>query len=240
MPTRSRLRAAAAIGLFIASVATVSHRSPLSAQSQKSAQGNRHTDSDRGGDDSGIDGRMSAGGRLAKLAASGRLDKAIARARAARGKKDDVYKEIEDGREAEDPGEEGPAGGQAETSIAVDSTGQHIVVGTNDTRGFALNPISVSGFAYSDDGGATFVDGGQLPVTTGISSIGATSYPRVFGDPEVKYLGGSTFVYFSIIVKKVSGTTTAQTMGVHRSTNYGHTWDGPYEVPPATTPHLAS
>ena len=55
---------------------------------------------------------------------------------------------------------DGPRGGQAELSIAIDSTGQHIVVGFNDQRGFLLNPISVSGFMYSDDGGTTFTDGG--------------------------------------------------------------------------------
>ena len=54
-------------------------------------------------------------------------------------------------------------GGQAELSIAVDESGQHVVIGFNDTRGFAKNPISVSGFLYSEDGGKTFVDGGQLP-----------------------------------------------------------------------------
>src|SRR4051794_8173290 len=47
------------------------------------------------------------------------------------------------------------AQGQAETSIAVDVTGQYIVIGYNDTRGFNVNPatqgVSVSGFFYSDD-----------------------------------------------------------------------------------------
>jgi uncharacterized repeat protein (TIGR01451 family) len=132
---------------------------------------------------------------------------------------------------------ERPAGGQAETSIAVDSTGMHIVIGVNDTRGFSLNPLSVSGFQYSDDGGVTFVDGGQLPVTTGTSAIGATLLPQVFGDPEVKYLGGCTFAYISILLKKFSATGTAQTMGVHRSTDCGHTWVGPFEIPSATNPH---
>ena len=32
-------------------------------------------------------------------------------------------------------------GGQAEFSIAVDATGNNVVVGFNDTRGFSLNPI---------------------------------------------------------------------------------------------------
>jgi hypothetical protein len=140
----------------------------------------------------------------------------------------------------EDLGDEeatsGPSGGQAETSIAVDSTGMHVVIGFNDTRGFALNPLSVSGFAYSDDGGATFTDGGQLPITTGTSNIGTTILPQVVGDPEVKYLGGCNFIYFSIMVKKFSATTAAQTMCVHRSSDCGHTWTGPYEVTSATNP----
>ena len=33
-------------------------------------------------------------------------------------------------------------------------------------------------------------------MTTGTTTIGTTVYPQVFGDPEVKYLGGSTFIYF--------------------------------------------
>src|SRR5437763_555312 len=49
---------------------------------------------------------------------------------------------------------------QSEMSIAVDATGQHVVVGFNDFLGVNLNPISISGFFYSDDGGVTFVDGG--------------------------------------------------------------------------------
>src|SRR5258705_327120 len=132
--------------------------------------------------------------------------------------------------------QDGPAGGQAETSIAVDATGQHVVVGFNDTRGFALNPISVSGFFYSDDGGKTFVDGGQLP-SPGTDVIGTTKLPEVFGDPDVKYLGACTFVYSSILVAKYSATAAVQTMGIHRSTDCGHTWTGPFEVTAATNPN---
>jgi hypothetical protein len=113
----------------------------------------------------------------------------------------------------------------------------HVVIGYNDTRGFSLNPLSVSGFSYSDDGGATFTDGGQLPITTGTSNIGATILPQVVGDPEIKYLGSCNFIYFSIMVKKFSATTAAQTMCVHRSTDCGHTWTGPFEVTAATNPH---
>lgn len=127
-------------------------------------------------------------------------------------------------------------GGQAEVSIAVDSTGQHIVIGFNDTRGFALNPLRVSGVMYSDDGGLTFVDGGQLP-SPGTDSIGATLLPQVLGDPDIEYLGGCNFVYSSILIKKFSATTAAQTMGVHRSFDCGHTWAGPFEVTAATNPN---
>ena len=40
--------------------------------------------------------------------------------------------------------------------------------------------------------------------------IGATRFPQVFGDPEIKYLGGSTFIYFSIMVKKFSASGTTR------------------------------
>jgi hypothetical protein len=144
----------------------------------------------------------------------------------------------DEGGEEETGEEEGPDGGQAEVSIAVDSTGQHIVVGYNDTRGFALNPARISGVMLSDDGGQTFVDAGQLP-SPGTDVIGTTRLPQVFGDPDVKYLGGCNFVYASILVKKFSATTAAQTMGIHVSNDCGHTWAGPYEVPPVTNPHGA-
>jgi hypothetical protein len=65
----------------------------------------------------------------------------------------------------------------------------------NDFRGFSRSPLSISGFSYSDDGGITFIDGGQLPVTVPTSVFLGQTYPQVFGDPEVKYLGGSTFAY---------------------------------------------
>src|SRR5437588_12107884 len=84
--------------------------------------------------------KLSAMGRLAHLAATGQLNGRGAARIASTG----------------DSGNDNlVAGGQAQPSIAVDSTGQHIVIGTNDAAGFGLNPISVSGFRYSDDGGRT-------------------------------------------------------------------------------------
>jgi hypothetical protein len=191
--------------------------------------------------DPGDDARMSPMGRLAHLAKTGRLARVLEKARgrlADEGGRVSAVEMLAADLDVEDDVEgEGPEGGQAETSIAVDSTGTHIVIGHNDTRGFGLNPISVSGYLYSDDGGATFTDGGLLPVTTATSTIGSTILPQVFGDPEVKYLGGSTFIYFSIIIAKFGASGAAQTMGVHRSTDYGHTWTGPYEIGPATNPN---
>lgn len=132
---------------------------------------------------------------------------------------------------------------QSETSVAVDDSGKHVVIGYNDFRQISGNPARVSGFMYSDDGGATLIDGGQLP-SPGNQSIGATLYPQIFGDPEVKYLGGSNFVYASIMVRTIQATPSSpvravQTMSVHVSTDYGHSWTGPYEVTAATNPNGA-
>ncbi|HEU4936762.1 MAG TPA: hypothetical protein VFT39_09940, partial [Vicinamibacterales bacterium] len=137
--------------------------------------------------------------------------------------------------------EETPAANtQSEMAIAVDATGQHVVVGFNDFRGFALPTVSLSGFMWSNDGGATFHDGGQLP-TPGNDLVGTTRLPQVFGDPDIKYLGACTFIYSSIMVKKFSSTPvpgrTVQTMSLHRSTDCGHTWDGPFEITSATNPN---
>jgi hypothetical protein len=134
-------------------------------------------------------------------------------------------------------GGELPGGNQGELSIAIDDTGQHVVLGFNDSRGFSLNPLSVSGFMWSDDGGQTFTDGGQLPVTTGTVDLDGTILPQVFGDPDVKYLGACNFIYSSIVVVPFGTASSAQTMGFHRSTDCGHTWEGPFEIQPATNPN---
>jgi uncharacterized repeat protein (TIGR01451 family) len=169
--------------------------------------------------------RMSSMGRLAHLWLVGRFSRGVGPA-APGGVSAGVPEDQDVG-----------AGGHAQPSIAVDSTGQHIVIGSNDAEGFGLNPTSVSGFKYSDDGGITFTEGGPLPITTPTSVIGATMYPQVFGDPDVKYLGGSTFIYFSIVVVNAGLGGPAQTLGYHRSTDYGHTWTGPFEIPSATNPN---
>src|SRR5260370_40042402 len=39
------------------------------------------------------------------------------------------------------------------------------------------------------------------------------------------------------MVMKFGATGDAQTMCFHRSTDFGHTWTGPFEIPPATNPN---
>src|SRR5690242_936808 len=121
---------------------------------------------------------------VARINAQSHSTNRLARAAAAEDDDEGCINKPECGEEAEGD-EEAIPGGQAEVSIAVDRTGQHIVIGYNDTRGFDKNPVSLSGVLYSDDGGKTFVDGGQLP-SPGNEAIGATLFPQVFGDPEVK------------------------------------------------------
>jgi hypothetical protein len=128
---------------------------------------------------------------------------------------------------------------QSETTIAVDATGQHVVVGFNDFRGFrdpTRFPTSISGFMYSDDGGLTFVDGGQLP-SPGNGVLFGQLFPQIFGDPDVKYVGACTFVYTSLALEKFGNAGLVQSLVFHRSTDCGHTWAGPFDIPPSVNPN---
>src|SRR5215472_3294057 len=119
--------------------------------------------------------KLSAMGRIAHLSVIGRLS---------------GVKIVGGDSPDDNPDNDAVAGGHAQPSIAVDSTGQHIVIGSNDAEGFELNPISVSGVKYSDDGGQTFTDLGPLQdclkrdqnencTLSGTSRIGSTVYPGI-------------------------------------------------------------
>lgn len=123
---------------------------------------------------------------------------------------------------------EGPPIAKSQFCVATDSSGSHVVVVFNDPRGFSKRPISTTGFIFSNDGGRTFMDGGQMP---------ATAEAEIFGHPDIKYLGGSTFICLSLMVRTFEGGRTAQTIALFRSRDYGSSWDGPFEVPSATFPH---
>src|SRR5262249_42415931 len=95
-----------------------------------------------------------------------------------------------------------------------------------------------------DDGGLTFTDGQQLPAPSNGQLSDGTKLPQVSGDPDVKYVPGGTgcqFIYSSILVAGLgvapNFTGTVQTMSVHRSTDCGHSWSGPFVVTPASNPH---
>ncbi|MDH3196846.1 MAG: choice-of-anchor D domain-containing protein [Candidatus Krumholzibacteria bacterium] len=114
---------------------------------------------------------------------------------------------------------------QSETTIA--ANGNWVVVGYNDIRGFGLPNVSVSGVAYSHDGGVTWTDNAQLP-TSGAGD-------QVFGDPDVKsWTDGANvfFVYSSLYTNPLGNSSLC----VHVSTDGGVTWLGPREVTTATSP----
>ena len=77
---------------------------------------------------------------------------------------------------------------QSETEIAVlnsrSSHGKKMVVGYNDSYGFYDNTQGLSGFAYSTDGGESWVDGGGLPpAVPSHSPLGPPGSDHYFGDP---------------------------------------------------------
>lgn len=102
-----------------------------------------------------------------------------------------------------------PAGvrafGQSETSIA--AAGSYVVEAWNDSTGFfstcpaPRNKEELTGFAFSNNGGASFVDEGGVPNNICSQYI-------AFGDPsvEVYQTGGNTYFYITSLFLPVSGT----------------------------------
>jgi hypothetical protein len=128
---------------------------------------------------------------------------------------------------------------KAQTCVAADASGAHILVAFNDPRGFTRTPICTSGYMVSDDGGLTFTDLGQLPIVEQ-ANVKGIAYPQLFGHPDVKYLGGSNFIYASLMVKAASETSTVQTLCIYRSSDYGHSWQGPFEIDASSSGDLQS
>jgi hypothetical protein len=98
-----------------------------------------------------------------------------------------------------------------------------VVVGFNDSFGFngSTGTGSLSGYALSTDGGATFTDEGQIAPPAG----GA-----VEGDPAVVVDRAGNFYYGQI----TADSTGKEFNGVARSTDGGHT----FGVPVAATPKV--
>ncbi len=102
----------------------------------------------------------------------------------------------------QDPGQQTT---QSETSVAMN--GNIVCVAYNDSGGY---PPSLSGFAVSTDGGATFTDRGAIPV----------SGDSTYGDPSLVYRAlDNTFYYISIsdlglsVWKSTDGCNTFQYVG---------------------------
>jgi hypothetical protein len=72
-----------------------------------------------------------------------------------------------------------PAGdrvGETQSEVSVAVFRDTVVIGWNDSQGFIGAPITLSSYAYSTDGGATFTDGGNVPL--------AAAGDQAFGDTD--------------------------------------------------------
>jgi len=107
---------------------------------------------------------------------------------------------------------------QSETAIAID--GSHVAVGYNDSQNtllFLTAASNLTGYSYSNDGGATFHDGGDLPNALGQNN---------FGDPWMTSTPDGTMYYSTLSADFFQGLL----VGVARSTDGGKTWTRPVNV----------
>jgi hypothetical protein len=109
---------------------------------------------------------------------------------------------------------------QSENTVA--KNGNFIVAGYNDIRGFHIPDVSVSGYSYSADDGATWTDGGQLPTFGG---------DAVYGDPDVKtWTDPNTSQIYFFYSSLYTDTLGQSSLCIHVSTDGGATWSLPREV----------
>lgn len=130
------------------------------------------------------------------------------------------------------------AGTQSETSIAANATGQILITGFNDSRGFPApnNPdqttLSLSGLARSADGGASWQ---AVPVGPGgASTLPTVTNGSVYGDPDVKYdPTRDQFYYTSIFVRPSDGLQGLCIAVSNSGANAGSTWSNPIQITPS-------
>lgn len=110
---------------------------------------------------------------------------------------------------------------QSETTLAVN--GAKVAVGFNDSQRsllFLTAGSNLTGYAYSTDGGTSFVDGGVVPNPDAFMNI---------GDPWLASDRGGRFYYSTLTL---NGTTFNGEVGVALSGDGGATWTAPGIVSP--------
>lgn len=123
-------------------------------------------------------------------------------------------------------------GVQGETAIAANGSGSILIAGYNDSRGFSVTPLSVSGVARSNDGGASW---GEVPVGPGgLGVLPSAVNGSVFGDPDVKYdPTRDCFIYSSIYIRPGDGLQGLCIFYSNSGPSAGTSWTGPIEVGPS-------
>ncbi|MCZ7616212.1 MAG: T9SS type A sorting domain-containing protein [Ignavibacteriaceae bacterium] len=104
---------------------------------------------------------------------------------------------------------------QSETSIL--AFGNNVVIGFNDSGSYTGGANKFTGWSYSSDGGASFIDGGTLPTNT----IGDA------GDPVLARNETTGRIYLSTL-----GFSGAATIQIFRSDDNGMTWAAPINGTP--------
>ena len=97
----------------------------------------------------------------------------------------------------------------------VTASGSNVAVGFNDSQNtlpFFTAATTLSGYAYSSDGGATFTDGGALPNSPGFMNL---------GDPWLAHDRAGNMYYSNLAI---DGTTGNLDIAIAKSTDGGKTW----------------
>ena len=120
--------------------------------------------------------------------------------------------------------------GETQSEVAVCVFRDTVVIGWNDSRGF-LAGNTVSSSAYSVNGGATFIDMGNIPL--------ALATDQAFGDPAVDTDERGNW-YYNQIYTRVAGApdpTAEQNIAVHRGVFTGGVlaWGIPTQASIGTT-----
>jgi len=115
----------------------------------------------------------------------------------------------------------GDAIGETQAEVSVTALDDTVLIGWNDSKGFTPG-FTLSSYGYSTDGGATFTDGGNVPLTLPTD--------QAFGDPGVESDGQGNW-YFSMIYTR-GNPITQQNIGVHHGKFVGGVlvWDNPTQA----------